>query len=115
MLGVREMPEKLTRVQQYKMKKRKEKRRKQIRALLIAVIISAVLLILAVTSLTCTGSEYKEVSYVVCEGDTLWKLYRENCSGVKWDAWLRDMLTANELGNDPVLMTGECITLLVTE
>lgn len=107
--------EKLTRVQQYKLRKRKEKRRKRIRALLITAVISAVLLTLAVTSLTCTGNEYREVNYVVCEGDTLWKLYREHGVDVKWDKWLREMLTVNELGNDPVLMTGDCITLLLTE
>lgn len=105
----------LTKVQQYKLKKAKEKRRKQIRALAIIALISIVLITLAAISLTCADTEFKEESYIICEGDTLWKLYSEHVSGVRWDAWLHKMLTVNELGNDPVLITGDEIILLTAE
>lgn len=107
------MPEKLTRVQQYKLRKQKEKKRKQKIALLL---LSIVLIALAVITLASTTAvEYREEQYIVCSGDTLWQLYNENCTGVRWDVWLREMLDINGMDNNTHLVPGNEIILLATE
>ena len=100
--------QKLTRVQQYKLRKRKQQQ--------VALLLSVIVIALTLIALTCTNKvELREESYIVSRGDTLWNLYSEHCAGVKWGTWLHEMLTINDLGNDPVLMTGDNITLLVTD
>ena len=104
---------KLTRVQQYRARRRREeKRKKQIAVLLLVIIAASIIL----TVLICTsGAEFKEQSYVVRKGDTLWSLYAEHCDGVKWDQWLHETLSINGMGHDSYIAPGESIILLTTE
>lgn len=102
-------------VKQRNLKKAKVKHRKQLRALASAALLSAVIIAAVVISLAYSTPDLVEEDYIVSKGDTLWKLYTEHCEGVKWDAWLHEMISINELSKDPVLLAGDRITLLVTE
>ena len=105
--------EKMTRVQIYKLKKQREKRRKRIK---ILALISVAIVALALIAIACTNAvDFKEEGYTVCSGDTLWKLYSEHGAGVKWGAWLHEMIAVNGMDTDPILMTGDRIILLTAE
>ena len=91
----------------------REKKRRQRK---VALLLSAIVIALTLIALTCTSTvDYREESYIVSRGDTLWKLYCEYGEGARWDAWLHEMLTVNDMGHNDDLITGESITLLIAE
>ena len=100
--------QKLTRVQQYKLRKRKQQQ--------VALLLSVIVIALTLIALTCTNTvELREESYIVSRGDTLWKLYCEYGEGARWDAWLHEMLKVNGMGHNDDIIAGESITLLIAE
>lgn len=106
------MPTKMTRVQEYKARKRKEKMRKRITAL----VLSAIVLSLTVIALVFgSATKFVEESYIIREGDTLWELYTEYGNGADWDAWLHEMLAVNGIDHNSFLVPGESIIVLTAE
>lgn len=80
------------------------------------ILITAMAFILTVMLFACGNKvDFREETYVVGRGETLWSIYSENCNDVEWALWLHETLAVNDLGENHILMPGDEIILLKAE
>lgn len=80
------------------------------------VLIATMAFILVVMLFACGNKvDFREETYVVGRGETLWSIYSENCNDVEWALWLHETLAVNGIGNNHTLMPGDEIILLIAE
>lgn len=86
--------------------------RKALRCLACAAVI-AIICVLLCGSLALKRAEEKP--YILGRGETLWEVYEEYGSGIKWDKWYYEMLKANGKGRGAEWYYGEEITIICTK
>ena len=87
-------------------------RRERIFEIIIAFVLIVIFIILLCGS---RAEALQQREYILGKGETLWEVYKEFGSGIKWQKWLYEMEKINGKSGNEAWYYGESIIVLVAQ